>query len=76
MNQVYPLYNEYMTKQGLNALEQETLLRYLKQQSYFVTPKQLDGGFKESKDCKKVSWNTRRAYLFKADGEPVIEDEN
>jgi hypothetical protein len=75
-NQVHPVYNEYMTKQGLNALEQETLLRYLKQQSYFLTPQQLDSSTKELKDCKKVGWSSRRAYLFKADAEPVIEQQD
>lgn len=69
-NQVYPIYNEYMTRQGMNAVEQETLLRYLKQQAYFIKPQG-----KETKDCKKVGWSTRRAYLFKADDEPIIENE-
>lgn len=72
IQQVHPVYNEYMTKQGGNTLDLETLLRYLKQQTYFVTPQQLDTTIKQSTDCKKVGWNSRRAYMFKADDEPII----
>lgn len=68
---VYAKYNKFHREQGLNALDKESLRKYLKQQPYFILTK-------GEKDTKTVRFSSgpKRAYGFKADAYPIKFEEN
>lgn len=41
---VFPKYEEFAPKQGIQTVDRETLMKYLKQQPYFIKPKGQQGG--------------------------------
>lgn len=63
LSRIYPKYREYGEKQRLNVLDKQTLVRYLKQQSYFISnDKENRDQFKE-----RLSGGAYWYYCFKYD---------